>query len=252
MKIKVLASGSKGNATLIRTDRINLLIDCGVTYQYLCSELEKVNVNPKDLDAILITHTHSDHIKGLASLVKKTNLDVYILESMYEEIRNKIPSENINYYEDNLLLEDLKIKTFKISHDVDGVGFIIEQGNNSLVYVTDTGYINKDNLKLLKNKNLYVIESNHDEKMLMEGPYPYILKQRVISDKGHLSNTTTAEYLLDIVGSNTQTIILAHISENNNTPELALETTKNLLEENNIKKDIIVAKQYESIEEIEV
>ena len=86
MKVKVLASGSKGNSTLVRTDKINILIDIGITYQYLCSELASLNLTPKDLDAVLITHTHSDHIKGLASLIKKTNLKVFILEEMLEEI----------------------------------------------------------------------------------------------------------------------------------------------------------------------
>ena len=252
MKIKVLASGSKGNSTLIRTEKINLLIDCGITYQYLCNELEDTGIMPKDLDAILITHTHSDHIKGLTALVKKTNIKVYILEEMLDEIKTKVPYERINYYTDPLYLEDLKIELIRISHDVEGVGFIIENNNRNIVYITDTGYINRKYLPLMKNKNLYVIESNHDEEMLMEGPYPYILKQRVISDHGHLSNTTTANYLSQIVGDRTERIILAHISENNNTPELAYNTTKDILKENNIEKDIIIAKQYESLEEIEV
>ena len=104
----------------------------------------------------------------------------------------------------------------------------------------------------MKNKNVYIIESNHDEEMLMEGPYPYILKQRVISDHGHLSNITTASYLQDIIGDKTKIIILAHISENNNTPELAYQTTKDMLEENNLDKEVIIAKQYESLDEIEV
>lgn len=252
MKIKVLASGSKGNSTLIRTDNINLLIDIGINYQQLASELDKINQTPKDLNCILITHTHNDHIKGLSSLIKKTNIKVYILEEMLEEILKKVPSDNILVYDEKLILEDLKINLIKISHDVEGTGFIIEHNNESLVYITDTGYINKKYLPLMKNKTVYIIESNHDEKMLMEGPYPYILKQRVISDKGHLSNKTTSEYLLEIVGEKTQKIILAHISEKNNTEELALNTTKNLLEEHNIFKDIIIAKQYESLDEIEV
>lgn len=252
MKVKVLASGSKGNSTLIRTDEINILIDFGINYQYLCSELDKINMSPKELDAILITHTHNDHIKGLASLVKKTGIKVYIIEEMCNELESKIDHNNLFIYKDYLELKDLKISTIRISHDVEGVGFIIENNNKSLVYITDTGYISEKNLKCLKNKNVYILESNHDEKMLMEGPYPYILKQRVISDKGHLSNSSTAEYLLEIVGNNTSKIVLAHISENNNTPELAIETTKSLLEENNIYKDIIAAKQYESLEEIEV
>ncbi len=252
MKVKVLASGSKGNSTLIRTEKINLLIDCGVTYQYLASELEKINVTPKDLDAILITHTHSDHIKGLSSLVKKTGLKVFILEEMLDEIKLKIPYENINYYTNPLYIDDLKIELIRISHDVEGVGFIIENNDRNLVYITDTGYINRKYLPKMKNKNVYIIESNHDEEMLMEGPYPYILKQRVISDHGHLSNTTTAGYLREIIGDRTSTIVLAHISENNNTEELAYNTTKEMLEENNLEKKVIIAKQYESLDEIEV
>lgn len=252
MKVKVLASGSKGNCTLIQTDKLNLLIDIGINYQYLLNELKEIKLTPKDIDYVLITHTHSDHIKGLASLVKKTDLRVYALEEMLEELYKRIPSTNIILYEKSLEIEDLKIELIRISHDVEGVGFIIENKKESLVYITDTGYINKKYLPLIKNKTIYIIESNHDEEMLMEGPYPYILKQRVISDKGHLSNNTVANYLLESVGEKTKYIILAHISEKNNTEELALQTTKKLLEENNIHKNIIIAKQYESLEEIEV
>lgn len=252
MKVKVIASGSKGNCTLVQTGEINILIDMGITYQYLACELDKISFNPKNINAILITHTHSDHIKGLASLVNKVNLKVFILKEMEEEIIKKIPKENIYIYDEPTILNDLTINLIRTSHDVDGVGYIIESNNHTLVYITDTGYINRKYLPLLKNKDIYIIESNHDEQMLMEGPYPYILKQRVISDKGHLSNHTTANYLLNSVGSKTKYIILAHISENNNTEELALSTTKDLLEYNNIKTTVIVAKQYESLEEIEI
>ncbi len=252
MKVKVIASGSKGNCTLIQTDKIKILIDMGIGYQQLASELEKINLEPQTIDAILITHTHSDHIKGLPSLVKKTNLKVYMLEEMEPELVKKIPENNLHLYTNPLILEDLTINLIRISHDVEGVGFVIEHNNHSLVYLTDTGYINRKYIPLMKNRDLYIIESNHDEEMVMEGPYPYILKQRVISDKGHLSNHATAEYLLETVGNNTKQIILAHISENNNTEELALNTTKDLLAENNIYKPITLAKQYEPLDEIEV
>ena len=165
MKVKVLASGSKGNCTLIKTEEINILIDIGITYQQLASELEKINLTPKDLTAILITHTHSDHIKGLPVLVKKTNLKVYALEEMMLELSKKIPLDNIFLYENPLELEDLKINLIRISHDVEGVGFIIEHKNHSLVYITDTGYINRKYLPMMKNKDVYIIESNHDEEM---------------------------------------------------------------------------------------
>lgn len=252
MKVKVIASGSKGNCTLIQTNKIKILIDIGIGYQQLASELEKINLEPQNIDAILITHTHSDHIKGLPALVKKTNLKVYMLEEMEPELIKKIPENNLHLYSNPLMLEDLTINLIRISHDVAGVGFIIEHNGHSLVYITDTGYINRKYIPLMKNKDLYIIESNHDEEMVMEGPYPYILKQRVLSDKGHLSNHTTAEYLSETVGNNTKQIILAHISENNNTEELALNTTKDLLAENNIYKPIILAKQYEPLDEIEV
>lgn len=119
-----------------------------------------------------------------------------------------------------------------------------------MIYVTDTGYINRKFLSKMTEKDIYVIESNHDEKMLMDGPYPRFLKERVISDKGHLSNYTTAKYLQKIVGKNTKYIILAHISETNNTKELALNTTKDLLNRDDI--EIIVAKQDEESKFVEV
>lgn len=252
MKIKVLASGSKGNSTYIETKKSKILIDIGITYPHLLSELSTINRTPQDLDAILITHTHSDHIKGLQSLVKKTNISVYASPAMLEELKEKIPLTVCRYLEEHFFLNDIEIELMHTSHDVDSVGYILSNDEKSIVYVTDTGYINRRYLKRMKNKDLYVIESNHDEKMVMEGPYPFILKQRVLSDKGHLSNHTTAKYLQEIVGDKTKCIILAHISENNNTEELAYQTTKEVLEENHIDKEIVIAKQYESLEMIEV
>jgi len=252
MRFKVLASGSKGNSTYIETNELKILIDIGIGYQRLENELSNINISPKELDAILITHTHHDHINGLQALVKKTNLKVYITEEMEEEILNKIPSENIKLLEDNFNIKDLEIELIHTSHDVDSVGYILTEKNKTLVYVTDTGYINRKYLKRIIDKNAYVIESNHDEKMVMDGPYPFILKQRVISDKGHLSNYTTAEYLTGLVGENTKYVILAHISENNNTEELAYQTTKNRFIEEGIEQEILLAKQYESLDLLEI
>lgn len=252
MKIKVLASGSKGNCTYIETEKLKILIDMGITYQYLVNELNALNISPNNLDFILITHTHNDHIKGLQSLVRKTNIKVLITNGMKDDLLKKIPIENIQIISDETIIEDTKISLIHTSHDVESVGYIVENNHKSFVYITDTGYINKKYIPTLSNKELYIIESNHDEKMLMDGPYPYILKQRVISDKGHLSNHTTGKLLSEIIGNNTRKVVLAHISEKNNTEELAYKTVKDILDSKNINIDIELAKQYESLEVIEV
>ena len=170
---------------------------------------------------------------------------------MYDSLKELISRDDCIFIEDNFKINDLKIELIHTSHDAPAsVGYIIENNNKSLVYVTDTGYINRKYLTKMIKKECYIIESNHDEKMLMDGPYPRFLKERVISDKGHLSNTTTAKYLQKIIGNNTKMIVLAHLSETNNTEELAYNTTKDLLSDKSI--EILVARQHESTAIIEV
>ena len=254
MKIKSIRSGSKGNATLIYTDNTKILIDVGIAFLTIKKSLEEEDINIRDLDAILITHNHSDHIKGLSTLIKKTNLKVYIPKQMILDLKDYISISNMKIVSDEFDINDIHIKLIYTSHDVNcSVGYIISDGKKSLFYATDTGYINRRYHKLMNNQDLYFIESNHDEEMLMNGPYPYYLKQRVVSDEGHLSNKTTAEYLRKTIGKNTKYIILAHLSEKNNTEELA----RLAIEEELSKKDrerikVLVAKQDDSLPTIEV
>ena len=251
MKIKTIASGSKGNCTIVLCNDTNLIIDMGISYLTLKKSLEENSLSFQDFSGILITHCHNDHIKGLASLIKHTNLNVYIPEGMYESLKEVVPYPKCIFIEDEFDMNDVHIELIHTSHDApSSVGYIIEQNNNSLVYVTDTGYINRKYLSKMVNKNTYLIESNHDEVMLMDGPYPRFLKERVISDQGHLSNHTTASYLRKIVGENTRNIILAHLSENNNTEEKALEEIEKINLDKNIK--VIIARQYEEGPMIEV
>ena len=227
MKLKVLASGSKGNSSLLITDNIKVIIDLGMSYPYISNKLLEENIEPSEIDAIFITHTHSDHIKGLKQFVKRNNTKVYVPLKIAEELSSTIPTSNLIIIEEELMINDLNISIIHTSHDaVASVGYIFSNNNKNIVYITDTGYINRRYLERIKNKNIYYIESNHDEEMLMNGPYPHILKQRILSDEGHLSNKTTAGYLKNIVGTNTKYIILAHLSEKNNTEELAYNTTK--------------------------
>lgn len=251
MKIKTIASGSKGNCSLVICGETKLIIDMGISFLTLKKSLEENSLSFDDFSGILITHCHKDHTKGLASLVKKTNLIVYIPEAMYESLKEYVPYPKCKFINDNFYINDVEIELIHTSHDApSSVGFIIKQNEKSLVYVTDTGYINRKYLSKMVGHDLYLIESNHDEIMLMDGPYPRFLKERVISDKGHLSNKTTAKYLKKIIGNNTKNIILAHISEKNNSKEKVLEAIK----DEGIRKDISIylAEQYEESPFIEV
>ena len=204
-----------------------------------------------NFSGILITHCHKDHTKGLSALVKHTKLHVYIPEGMYHELKDMVPRERCIFIDDKFKINDVNIELIHTSHDTDcSVGYIIEYNKKTLVYVTDTGYINIKFLARMTEKDIYIIESNHDEVMLMDGPYPRFLKERVISDKGHLSNKTTAKYLKKIIGNNTKYILLAHLSEKNNTEKKALDSIYEELGNTNI--NIMIARQDEESPLIEV
>ncbi len=251
MKVKTIASGSKGNCTIVLCEKTNLIIDMGISYLTLKKSLEEKSLSFDDFFGILITHCHNDHIKGLSSLISKTKLKAYIPKEMYDSLKEVLPKERCIFIEDKFKINDVEIELIHTSHDAPySVGFIIKNNNKSLVYVTDTGYINRKYLAKMTEKDIYVLESNHDEKMLMDGPYPRFLKERVISDKGHLSNKTAAKYLKKIIGKNTKYIVLAHLSEKNNTEQLALETVKQELNTERIQ--IKIAKQDEESEMLEV
>ena len=253
MRIQILASGSKGNSTFIESKGTRILIDAGINYSRIQNALEKIDVDPKTIDGIIISHTHSDHIGGLSSVVKKINAPVFIKEELYPDIKKIIPKENIVIIEEQSVnINSLNIEIINASHDVPAFGFIISDSDKKILYLTDTGYINRKYYNKLENLDAYIIESNHDEKMLMEGPYPYVLKQRVVSDKGHLSNRYTGKFLNKTIGDKTKYIILAHLSENNNTEDLALEQVNDELKDNTNLKNLIIAKQHIETEMVEI
>ena len=251
MRVSVLSSGSKGNTTYIETDNAKILIDIGNSAKYVKEKLEEFGTVPESIDAILITHTHLDHIKGLKTFEKKYHTLVYMTDIMRETLDYV---DNYNYIEDEFDIKDIRVTSIRTSHDApDSRGYIITNGDKSIVYITDTGYINKKYFDILKNKDLYIMESNHDIEMLSNSSYPFNLRQRILSDKGHLSNYDSSKYLSSFVGDNTKYILLAHLSHENNTESLAYDTLINRLNEDNKQvSNVIVAKQDEETDLITI
>ncbi len=254
MRVCVLSSGSGGNCTYIESEKAKILIDLGTSSLYTEKKLQELNVDPNCIDGIFITHSHVDHIKGIKVFLKKYHTKLYLSEIVLKEIYNEIKPEYYELIDKNIILNDIDVTMFKISHDTeDANGFVFENNGKSVVYITDTGYINIRNHKLLTNRSIYIFESNHDVEMLMNGHYPYHIKQRILGDKGHLSNKDSAYYLSKFIGDDTKCVILAHLSKDNNTKELALETLKESLQNNKKNFDnILVAEQDKRTELIEV
>lgn len=254
MLVSVLASGSEGNCTFIQTKNKKILIDLGMNNKYITSKLAEINVLPTDIDYVFITHTHADHTGAMKVFFKNNKPFVFLDERMLSEIDFMNDYPNLCFDSGVLNFDGLSVEILKTSHDAPGSrAYIFREDNSSVVYITDTGYINQRYFDKLTNLSLYIFESNHDVEMLMHGKYPSWLKARIRNDEGHLSNNQCAFYLSKFIGPNTKEVVLAHISKENNTPEIALDTLKSSLVENNIDfNNIIVAKQRERTDCVEV
>ena len=254
MKACVLASGSEGNVTYIETENHKILLDIGMTVKYITEKLSELSINPEDIDHVFITHVHDDHVKALKQFIKKYKPTICVSPLILAELEVLKDYEDILIYDDAVYLDDVKIDIIKTSHDTtDSRGFIIESKGKSVVYLTDTGFINQKHFPKLQNKNIYLFESNHDIEMLLNGPYPKWLKDRVMGPYGHLSNKDSSIYLAKNIGENTQKIVLMHLSHKNNTEEVALSTIKEIFEEYDIQfNDITCARQKEKSELIEL
>ncbi len=252
MKICVLASGSTGNSTYIETDKYKILIDIGKNRKYIVDKLKEIDVDANDIDYIFISHLHDDHISALKTFLKKYHPTIVISNSMFQELTDIHEYEHVLIYEDEVILDNLIVKCIHSSHDAtDSRNFIFESNHKSVAYVTDTGYINYKNFPYLTNKDVYLFESNHDIEKLEHGPYPDWLKKRVLSDYGHLSNNACSVYLTKLIGNNTKKIYLMHLSEKNNTEELALNEINKVFKTYNISfNDIKCAKANEISEVI--
>ena len=254
MKVCILASGSGGNSTYIETEEFKILIDIGKNRKYIVEKLNSIGIKPEEINYIFISHLHDDHISALKTFIKKYHPTIVISKEMFKELDDIHAYEHLLIYEDEVILNNLQVKFLHSSHDAtDSRNFVFESLGHSVVYVTDTGYVNHKNFKYLQNKEIYLFESNHDIEKLQHGPYPDWLKQRVLSDYGHLSNNACSLYLTKLIGTNTKKIYLMHLSEKNNTEELALKEINHIFDTYNITfRDIHCAKPNEISEIIEV
>ena len=240
MFFDVINSGSKGNATLVFTSECLILIDMGINISTLEDELRKFDKEIKDIDVCLITHNHSDHIKNIKCLSPKK---IYSLKGSVAGDLSNILENNVPFK-----IKGVEITPFPISHDaINPCGYKIKEKDASLVYMTDTGMYLSENTPLIKNPTYLIIESNHDISMLLKTNRPVELKERIMSTYGHLCNEDSAFAALEIIGNDTKEIVLAHLSEEANTPALALQAYKNIFNYAGVRIDkylIRCANQY--------
>lgn len=240
LKLYPLFSGSSGNMYLIKSPTSTVLVDIGVSFKSLKTCLENLNMELTDISALLITHEHSDHIKGLTTFLNKTNIPVYTTNGTRNYILNKYtdkikttPEINIIKAETSFSIGDIDITPFATSHDAaDPVGYTLQNADSTLTIATDLGYVSDNVYEHLLNSKLSLIESNYDRNLLLLGNYTYPLKCRIQSDLGHLSNNDTSNLILDLARHGKRDFILGHISINNNEPEQAMFTVTHTLQSN--------------------
>ena len=230
--LTVLSSGSKGNSSVVVSSRTRLLVDCGLSCRELCRRMMLSGMAPESIDAILITHEHSDHVSGLYVMAKKFRLPVYISAPTHAAWRryfkdatgNKVNAERVEFFEPGRVFTvgDIEVMPFTIPHDAaDPVGFTFKTEGVKVGIATDLGYMPVSVKDHIKGCDALMIESNHDLEMLRQGPYPWSVKQRVLSRVGHLSNAALADFFTSDYDGGAAFLILAHLSEHNNHPEIA-------------------------------
>jgi len=260
MKTSILASGSKGNCFYISHKDTTILIDVGVTFKYYCECLGQLNLDPQRLDAIFISHEHGDHVNGAGVMHRKTNAPIYLSEPTMMYSLKKIGSlnaqpKNFDIGKD-VIIKDLTIHPFTSSHDaIDSCHFLVHPTGDpakTLAIVTDCGYPTTLLKENLAKSTTIILESNHDVTMLKTGPYEWYLKQRILSKTGHLSNDQANELIKEIYHHNIRRIVLAHLSEINNTPEIAYTQMKKTLAELQAKAELHIASQDKCTELFEV
>ncbi len=240
MRFSVLASGSTGNAVYVETDAHSFLVDAGLSGKQMEALFAKIDRNPGDLSGLLVTHEHSDHIKGIGVLARKYKLPVYANKKTWDAMNGligEIPTEQKFTFDMETVKSfgSLDIESFGVSHDAaEPMFYVFHHEGKKLVLITDTGYVSDRMKGTIANANMFVFESNHDVQMLRMGRYPWNIKRRILSDVGHVSNEDAAIAMSEVIGDQTKRIYLAHLSQDNNMKDLAKMSVTQTLKEQGI------------------
>ena len=246
-----LYSGSSGNSTYIESSSTRLLVDAGVSCQKISKALDELGSSLNSIDGILISHEHSDHIKGLEVISKKFGVPIYATKKTWAAMQNlKVADELKRFFvpEEFFMIGDIKVLAFSIPHDAtEPCGFSLFNETKKITIATDIGHLDEELIKKMYASDILLIESNYDKDTLLCGPYPYMLKKRIQSDVGHLSNEMTGKAVKELYENGVSNIILGHLSKENNFPELAYQTTLNELQTSscNLPFSLSVAKRDE-------
>ena len=249
MRLIVLGSGSKGNSTYIETEYSKILIDSGLSLRDTEARLDLIGVNPNELDGVIITHEHGDHIKSVGTLSRKYNLNVFAHQEIWDALLKRaghiaLPNQK-QITNEMFAINDIDFVPFDVPHDaIHCLGYSVYNKDNKITFATDLGYVTDEILNALYKSDLAILESNYDPELMRKSrKYPEYLKQRITSERGHLSNPASAEVLRKLLHQNVRGVVLAHISEETNTPELAFNSALDILtaEGAELHKDIHVA-----------
>lgn len=244
IRFSVLASGSTGNAFYVETDKQRFLVDAGLSGKQMDQLFSKVQVDPAALSGILVTHEHSDHIKGLGIMARKYNLPIYANEKTWKAMENslgKLTTDQKFLFGMNEVktFDDLDIESFGVSHDAaEPMFYTFRHDGKKVALVTDLGYVSERIKKTVEDADAYIFESNHDVEMLRMGRYPWSVKRRILGDSGHVSNEDCGLALADIISNRTKRIYLAHLSLDNNMKDLARMSVQGVLQERGIHIDL--------------
>ncbi|MBN2384840.1 MBL fold metallo-hydrolase [bacterium] len=232
MKISIIASGSKGNCTIVSDGQCSILIDAGVSASRIVNALSELELDVSTLKALIVTHEHTDHIRGIGPLTRRTGIPVFCTQETWARSKNIIGTiDKVFHIESGISfqIEHITIHPFSIPHDAeDPIGLTLEANGRKVGLATDMGYATQLIKQKLKDCQALLLEFNYNRDMLISGPYTWPIKQRIMSKKGHLSNDDACSLLEEIIHDDLQHLVLAHISENNNLPELALLSAQDL------------------------